>query len=117
MGRLKPSGLKTNHSCETALVKPLDDWIASVDKTESVGTVCLDLSKAFDLVDHSILLKCQSNITQIKTIILCFIHVWITYSNIFTLASNIHNRTLRSTSQFQLYSIPNCLETRLSILA
>ena len=35
----------------------LDDWISAIDKNEVVGTVFLDLSKAFDLVDHSILIR------------------------------------------------------------
>ena len=53
----RQSGFRTNHSCQTALVKLLDDWIAAIDNNEIVGTVFLDLSKAFDLVDHSLLLK------------------------------------------------------------
>ena len=50
------SGFRENHSCQTALTKLLDDWISAIDKHEIVGTLFLDLSKAFDLVNHDILL-------------------------------------------------------------
>jgi exonuclease III len=53
----RQSGFRANHSCQTALVKLLDDWIMAIDNNEIVGTVFLDLSKAFDLVDHHILLN------------------------------------------------------------
>ena len=53
----RQSGFRTNHSCQTALVKLLDEWVAAIDNNEIVGTLFLDLSKAFDLVDHDILLK------------------------------------------------------------
>jgi len=46
-----------NHSCQTALIRLVDDWISAVDKNEVVGTLLLDLSKAFDLVNHSLLLQ------------------------------------------------------------
>jgi len=53
----RQSGFRSNHSCQTAIVKLLDDWISAIDNNEIVGTLFLDLSKAFDLVDHKILLK------------------------------------------------------------
>ena len=34
----------------------VDDWITAIDRNEVVGTVFLDFSKAFDLVDHKLLL-------------------------------------------------------------
>ena len=49
-------GFRANHSCETALTAIIDDWI-TIDNNEIVETVLLDLSKAFDLVSHNLLLE------------------------------------------------------------
>ena len=38
-----------------------DDWISAVDKNEIVCTLFLDLSNAFALVNHGILLKERSH--------------------------------------------------------
>ena len=53
----RQSGFRANHSCQTALIKILEDWISAIDDKQFVGTLFLDLSKAFDLVDHKILLN------------------------------------------------------------
>ena len=53
----RQSGFRNNHSRESALTAIIDDWISAIDRNEIVGRVLLDLSKAFDLVDHKILLS------------------------------------------------------------
>ena len=53
----RQSGFRSKHSCETALTAIVDDWISAIDNNEIIGTVLLDLSKAFDLVSHRLLLE------------------------------------------------------------
>ena len=51
------SGFRQKHSCQTALVKLVDQWLSCIDKGDIVGTLFVDFRKAFDLVDHSILIN------------------------------------------------------------
>ena len=50
------SGFRKNHSCHTALTHLIDTWLKDIDSGNYVGAVFLDLRKAFDLVDHEILI-------------------------------------------------------------
>ena len=50
------SGYKKNHSCETALLKITNDMMTSIENNNMVSLVLLDLSAAFDTVDHKILI-------------------------------------------------------------
>jgi len=51
------AGFKKNHSTETALVKVLNDILLTLDSGKSAVQVLLDLSAAFDTIDHSILIS------------------------------------------------------------
>ena len=50
------SGFLKNHSCCTALLKMTEDWRRSLDNREVVAAVAVDLSKAFDSINHNLLL-------------------------------------------------------------
>ena len=51
------SGFRSQHSCETALVQMIDTWLNAMDNGKMIGVVLVDFKKAFDLVDHQILLS------------------------------------------------------------
>ena len=49
-------GFKANHSTATAISQIYDFWIQAAEKTELTAALLLDLSAAFDVVNHEILL-------------------------------------------------------------
>ncbi len=49
------SAYRTAHSTETALVRVCNDILQAIDNRQSVFLVLLDMSAAFDTIDHSIL--------------------------------------------------------------
>ena len=51
------SGVRTQHSCETALVNMIDLWLNAIDNGKMIGVALVDFKKAFDLVDHKILIS------------------------------------------------------------
>ena len=51
------SGYKPCHSCETAILRVYNDILLFLDNRNCVAMLLLDLSAAFDTVDHSILLN------------------------------------------------------------
>ena len=60
------SSYKEFHSTETALTCVLDDVLCAIDDRKSVLLLMLDLSAAFDTVDHHILLNRMENRLGIK---------------------------------------------------
>ena len=51
------SAYKKYHSVETALVKISDDILRAIDERKAVMIVLLDLTAAFDTIDHATLLQ------------------------------------------------------------
>ena len=51
------SAYRKNYSCETALVKFVSDILVSMEHQKVTAVVAIDLSAAFNTVDHSILLS------------------------------------------------------------
>jgi len=51
------SAYKSSHSTETALLRVKDDMLNELDKGNAIMLVLLDLSSAFDTIDHNILVQ------------------------------------------------------------
>ena len=48
---------RRHHSCQTTLLRLVEDWKSAVDRKELVYTLTTDLSKAFDSLCHSLIVK------------------------------------------------------------
>ena len=48
---------RPNHSCETALLQMINKFHEAINNGQITGIVMVDFRKAFDLVDHTLLLK------------------------------------------------------------
>ncbi|KAL6455414.1 hypothetical protein MHYP_G00361580 [Metynnis hypsauchen] len=64
------SGFKSRHSTESALLRVFNDILLSTDSGHCVALVLLDLTAAFDTVDHQILLSRLENWVGIKGVVL-----------------------------------------------
>ena len=58
-GLLSPrqSGFRTLHSTVTALLDLHNEWCFNIDRGMINGVILIDLKKAFDTVDHELILK------------------------------------------------------------
>ena len=72
------SAYKAFHSTETALVKVQNDILQAIDQRQSVILLLLDLSAAFDTVDHSTLLSRLSTSFGIKGTVLAWFQSYLT---------------------------------------
>ena len=50
------TGFRKSHGSQHCLVKMLENWKSVLDKSESVCALFVDLSKAFDTINHDLLL-------------------------------------------------------------
>ena len=64
------SAYRLFHSTEMTLLKIQNDIATSMDKGAAVGLVLLDLSAAFDTIDHSILINCLQHWYGIDGVVL-----------------------------------------------
>ena len=51
------SAYHANYSCETALLKIMNDILWTMERQEKTALIAIDLSAAFDTVDHNILIE------------------------------------------------------------
>ena len=51
------SGFRPNHSFETSVLQMINKWLGAINNSRVIGMVMTDFRKAFDLVDHTLLLK------------------------------------------------------------
>ncbi len=63
---LHQSAYHPNHSCETVLMKLMDDILWNMERNQTTAALFLDLSAAFDTVDHDILHQTLDRTYQIK---------------------------------------------------
>lgn len=53
----KQSGFRSSHSTESALIHMTDAWLHAINDGNIIGCLLVDFRKAFDLVDHNLLLQ------------------------------------------------------------
>ena len=65
------SEFRPSHSTQDTLLKTVDNWRIALDRGEHVGAILIDLCKAFDSIDHTMLLAKLSayglNDTELKS--------------------------------------------------
>ena len=66
------SGFQPQHSCQSALTCLVDRLLSFINQSKLNGVVFLDLKKAFDRIDHQILLKKKKKMYQISGIAIQF---------------------------------------------
>lgn len=66
------SGYRPKHSCETLMVRMFDDILSDMELKKTVVLLLLDLSAAFDTIDHSILLRKLQEDYKIGGTVLCW---------------------------------------------
>ena len=88
------SAYRSGHSTETAMIKIKSDIGCMLDKGESALLVLLDLSAAFDTIDHQILLHRLENLIGIKGAVLSWLSSYLQerqqYVQVDDMSSSMH---------------------------
>ena len=69
---------RPGHSTETALLKVVNDLLLAMDKGKFSALVFLDLSVAFDTIDHGISLHCLHHVFGIQGTVLSWFRSYLT---------------------------------------
>ena len=115
------SGFRSLHSTVTSLLEATDDWAFNIDQGDVKAVVFLDLKKAFDTVDHNILISKLSaygirgtSIEWFKSYLSernqkCFLNGSLSSNRV--LSCGIPQGTILGPLLFLLYinDLPNCL--------
>ena len=67
------SAFRCSHSTETALLKVFNDLQCYLDESRSVMYIGLDLSAAFDIIDHPFLFEILAKRIGLQSVVLLFI--------------------------------------------
>ena len=87
------SAYKPFHSCETALVRVHNDILVAIDKRHCAMLLLLDLSAAFDTVDHDILLTRLHSKYSISCIALEWFRSYLTNRSQFALIEGCRSQS------------------------
>ncbi len=123
------AGFRKKHSTQTSLFRITNQWLLDMDKGSLCGVVFLDLKKAFDCVDHNILIR-KMNYYGIRSRELAWFQSYLnnrtqickmdqTTSNERTLKCGIPQGSNLGPLLFLLYinDLPNCLSSSTSMFA
>lgn len=111
------SGYRKLHSTESALLKVTNDIMLSTDNGNAVALVLFDLSSAFDMVDHKILISRLESYVGIQGIVLIWFRSYSTNrkfsvcigkhtSSVVHLSCGVPQGSILAPTLFSLYMLP-----------
>ena len=86
------SGFRQNYSCHSTLTNLVDQWLLNINKNELTGVVFVDLAKAFDVLDHELLLR-KLNLYQFSDTLLSLIKSFLTNRKHVVSINNKHSKS------------------------
>ena len=98
----KQSGFRSGHSTESALLHMTDTWLQAINDGNIVGCVLVDFRKAFDLVDHKLLLQ-KFKHYKINKLSLSWFELYLSHRT-----QQVSINTNQSKTGSVLYDVPQC---------